>query len=85
MIDDLIDRADAFFGRWQLVLSVLSIAWFAASCAEYAGFVDLPVILPLSGWVAIVPASLWNAAWWGFAYPRIEARRAERGQGEGAR
>lgn len=83
-IDDLIDRADAFFGRWQLVLSVLSVAWFVLICADFAGFVDLPVVLPLSGWLAILPAALWNAVWWGFAYPRIETRRAERNSMEDA-
>lgn len=83
MIDDLIDRADAFNARWHIVLAVLGAAWFALSCADYAGFVDLPVILPLSGWVGILPAVIWNGVWWGFAYPRIEARRAERGNREG--
>lgn len=80
MMDDLIDRWDAFADRFGVLLAALSIAWFAASCAEYAGFVDVPVpvLLPLPGWLAILPAALWNAIWWGFAYPRITARRAER-------
>lgn len=80
MIDDLIDRADALFGRWHVLLTVLSAAWFAATCAEYAGFIDLPIpaLVSLPGWAAVLPAAIWNAIWWGFAYPRIEARRAER-------
>ncbi|MCM0001242.1 MAG: hypothetical protein NBV68_17865 [Erythrobacter sp.] len=78
MIDDLIDRADAISTRWQTVLSVVSTAWFAATCADYAGFLNLPKLGILSGWSAILVAALWNAVWWGFAYPRIEARRKER-------
>jgi hypothetical protein len=80
VIDDLVDRWDAFAERFRVPLAILSIAWFAASCAEYAGFVDLPipVLLPLSGWLAILPAAMWNAVWWGFAYPRIEARGKQR-------
>ena len=77
-IDALIDRMDAVSARWHVVLAALSVAWFIASCADYAGFIDLPVILPLPGWLGILPAALWNAVWWGVAYPRIEARRAER-------
>ncbi len=78
MIDDFIDRADAFSVRWKTVISAASVAWFAATCADYAGFIKLPIELPLSEWVGFVPVVLWNAGWWGFAYPRIEARRAER-------
>ncbi len=78
MIDDLIDRADAFSERWKTTVSVVSVAWFAATCADYAGFINLPVELPLTQWLGFVPVLLWNAIWWGFAYPRIEARRAER-------
>ena len=78
MIDALIDRADAFSTRWKTVISVLGAAWFTATCADYAGFIKLPIELPLSQWLGFVPVVLWNALWWGFAYPRIEARRAER-------
>ena len=84
MIDELIDRADAFSTRWKAVISAVSVAWFAATCADYAGFIKLPVELPLSEWLGFVPVVVWNALWWGFAYPRIEARRAERGTREGA-
>lgn len=78
MIDALIDRADAFSQRWNTVIAVLSATWFVATCADYAGFIDLPLELPLIGSLGIFPAILWNGLWWGFAYPRIEARRAER-------
>jgi hypothetical protein len=76
VIDAAVDRWDAFAERYRVPLAVLSIAWFAASCAEYAGFIDLPIpaLLPLSGWLAILPAALWNGVWWGVAYPRIDAR-----------
>ena len=84
MIDDLIDQADAISTRWKTVISVLSAAWFAATCADYAGFIKLPIELPLSEWLGFVPVVLWNALWWGFAYPRIEARRAERNSMEEA-
>lgn len=83
-IDVLIDRMDAVSARWNVVLAVVTVAWFIASCADYAGFIDLPVILPLSGWVGLLPAALWNAVWWSFAYPRIEARRAKRNSMENA-
>ncbi len=78
VIDSLIDRFDAVSSRWSVVLTVLGAAWFAATCADYAGFIRLPFELPLSEWVGFLPVLLWNALWWGFAYPRIEARRAER-------
>ena len=78
VIDTLIDRADALAARWNTALSVLSIAWFIASCADYAGFIAMPIELPLPGWLGILPAAVWNALWWGFAYPRIASRRAER-------
>lgn len=84
MIDELIDDLDAFTTRWHLVLSIISIAWFVATCAEYAGFIEIPDILPLTGWAAILPASAWNGLWWGFAYPRILARRKQRTELENA-
>jgi len=80
VIDDLADRWDAFAERFRVPLAAFSVAWFALSCAEYAGFVDVPVpaLVPLPGWLAILPAAIWNALWWGFAYPRVEARRKQR-------
>jgi hypothetical protein len=78
LIDGWIDRADAVSARWNTVITVLSAAWFAASCADYAGFIDLPLELPLIGSLGVIPAIIWNVLWWGFAYPRITARRAER-------
>ena len=79
-IDGFIDKADALFARWSSVLSILSIGSFIASCAAYAGFIAMPNLLPLPDWLGILPAVLWNALWWGFAYPRIEARRKQRAQ-----
>jgi hypothetical protein len=84
VIDDLIDRADAFSTRWKTVISALSVAWFVATCADYAGFIKLPIELPLSEWLGFLPVVLWNALWWGVAYPRVEARRAVRNSMEDA-
>ncbi len=78
MIDDFFDRADAFSERWKTVISALSVAWFVATCADYAGFIKLPIELPLSEWLGFLPVVLWNALWWGLAYPRIAARREQR-------
>jgi len=69
VIDALIDRADAFSERWNNVISVFSVAWFVATCADYAGFIKLPGEFPLSEWVGFVPVVLWNAGWWGLPIP----------------
>jgi hypothetical protein len=78
VIDRLIDRLDAFATRWSLPLAVMSTAWFVASCAEYAGFVDMPALIPIDGWAQILPAAVWNFVWWGFVFPRVHGRRAHR-------
>ena len=84
MIDDLVESLDAFAARWHVLLSAISIGWFVATVADYAGFLEIPDLLPLSGWAAILPASVWNAFWWGFAYPYILARRKQRTELENA-
>jgi hypothetical protein len=74
MIDKLIDLAD----RFALVFAAIGAFWFALSCASYANFVRLPDLALLKGIPAIIASILYNAAYWGFLYPRVETRRKER-------
>jgi len=77
-IGRLIDVADSVAERFRVPMSVVSIGWFALTCADYAGFVRLPSFVLIDGVPGLIASGLFNALWWGFLYPRAEARRAER-------
>lgn len=77
-IDRLVDLADDLADRFRVPLSVLSVGWFALVCADYAGFVRLPKFVLIDGMPGLIASGLFNALWWGFLYPRAEARRAKR-------
>ncbi|WP_066649128.1 MULTISPECIES: hypothetical protein [Sphingomonas] len=77
-IDRLVDFADGVADRLRVPLSVVSVGWFALTCADYAGFVRLPSFVLIDGMPGLIASGLFNALWWGFLYPRAEARRAER-------
>ena len=77
-IDRLIDMADAVTGRLRIPLSVLSVVWFALTCADYAGFAGLPEFALIDGLTGLIASGLFNALWWGFLYPRAEQRRTDR-------
>lgn len=77
-IDRLVDIADGLADRFRVPLSILSVGWFALTCADYAGFVRLPKFVLIDGMPGLIASGLFNALWWGFLYPRAEARRAAR-------
>lgn len=77
-VDRIVDAADGFLARFRVPLSVASVAIFVLTCADYAGFVRLPSITLIDGMPGLIASGVYNAVWWGFLYPRAEARRASR-------
>jgi hypothetical protein len=78
VIDRLIDRMDAAFASFSGVLAVIGLAWIVATGLQYAGFVQLPDFALFQGVPALVGSVIYNAVYWGFVYPRVLERRAER-------
>jgi hypothetical protein len=74
-VSSLLNRAVAFSARYERPIALIGGVWFAASCAQYAGFVDLPEIPLLTGMTAIYASAAANALWWGYLRPAIERRR----------
>lgn len=77
----LFDRVEGHAARHSRAVSVFSALVFVFGCASAAGFVRLPEVdwlQWLEGWPAIALAAVWNALWWGFGYPRVQARKAAR-------
>ena len=84
----MLDRIVAFSAKHERLIALVAGAWFAASCASYAGFIDLPEIPLLTNRAAIFVAAGANAVWWGFLRPEIERRKqalAGAAVGEGGR
>ncbi|GEM_PF-4594846 len=65
----------SFAMRHEKALAIAGAAWLALSSAVYARFVALPEIPFLTDEWAIWTSAGWNAAWWGFIHPQIDARR----------
>ena len=78
MIERGIDALDDFAARFRVPISVVAGVWFVASWASSAQFIELPELAILTGTPGIVASSAFNGLWWGWLYPRIERRRAER-------
>ena len=71
----VLDRVVAFSASHERPIALIGGLWFAVSCAQYAGFVDLPEIPLLTGMTAIYASAAANALWWGFLRPAIERRK----------
>ena len=85
MLDSLTDRADAFAARHQRAIGIAGAAFFVVSTAIYAQFIALPEIDWLRDRTLMIASTLFNALWWGFAYPRVQSRReAREAEAEGA-
>lgn len=82
MIDSLTDRVDAFAARHQRAIGIAGAAFFVLSTAIYAQFIDLPKFDWLSERALMIASTVFNALWWGFVHPRIEARRKVRAEAE---
>lgn len=64
--------------RHERAIAIVSAAWFALGCAVAARFVTLPnwLAIPyLTDHNAFWLTGAWNAAFWGFIHPKLEARR----------
>ena len=77
-MDRLLDLGLRLALRHQRALALIGALWFALGCAASAGFVDLPRIPFVTDRLGWLVAGMWNALWWGLAYPRIAARREQR-------
>ena len=77
-MDRFIDSCDEFALRFRVPISVVSVTWFALSCASFAQFVELPDFALFNGLVPVFIGVAINAIWWGALYPRVEARRKSR-------
>ncbi len=73
-----IDRWDAFAERYMTAMTVIGVLWMVLGWASHARFIELPEWPLLTGMSAIVAGVVFNAAWWGFLYPRVQRRRKQR-------
>lgn len=78
MLDGAVDWFDAFADRHKRALSIIGGAWFVVGCAIASGMVRVPDLGIVSNRTALLVATLYNAVWWGYFYPRAEKRRVER-------
>lgn len=78
MLDSLTDRADAFAARHQRAFGIAGAGFLALTTAVYAQFIELPKFDWLSERTLMIASIVYNAGWWGFVHPRIEARREAR-------
>lgn len=69
------DRIIALLDRHRLAIAIVAGLWFWTGCAVYAGFIDLPRIAPWFESAFFWAGAATNALWYGFASPRIAARR----------
>ena len=59
--------------RLKPVITVMGWLGFALVTADYAGFIDLPVLVYIPLWLAIVTSILRWALWEGLIKPRFKA------------
>jgi hypothetical protein len=72
------DRWLRFAMRHEKPIAIASAVWFALGCALAARFIVLPEWLEvpyLTDRNAFWLTGAWNAAFWGFIHPKLEARR----------
>lgn len=78
MLAQTIDRIEARLAPHAKAVSIVAAIWFWLGIAIYARFIRLPELpwLPADAlfWAGVV----FNAVWWGFLRPAIEARRSRR-------
>ena len=89
-MDRVWDRIAGFAMRHERPIAIVSVIWFAFGCALAARFVALPDWLAIpyltdrnSFWLT----GGWNALFWGYVHPRLDARRkrfAAQGTGDPA-
>jgi hypothetical protein len=58
--------------RLKPVITVMGWIGFALVTADYAGFIDLPVLIQIPLWLAIVTSILRWALWEGLIKPRVK-------------
>lgn len=78
MFNELFDRLDEIAARHKKALSIVGGVWFVVGCAIASGMVRVPDLGIVSNRTALLIATLYNAVWWGYFYPRVEKRRVER-------
>ncbi len=87
-MDAIWDRIIRIAMRHERAIAIASAIWFALGCAIAARFFVLPEWLEipyLTDRNAFWLTGGWNAAFWGFIHPKLEARRkALAAQGTGA-
>ncbi|MCR2832576.1 hypothetical protein [Parerythrobacter lacustris] len=72
------DRWLRFAMRHERAIAIVSAIWFALGCAVTARFVVLPEWLEvpyLTDRNAFWLTGAWNAAFWGYIHPKLEAKR----------
>ena len=71
------DALVRFLIRKERLFGIAGTLWLAASCANYARFIDLPDIPYVTDEMALYVSAAFNAAWWGFVRPAIERRKVD--------
>ena len=79
MLTRTIHRIEARLAPHAKAISVLAAIWFWLGIAIYARFIRLPELPWLSEQAVFWAGAAFNAVWWGFLRPAIEARRSETG------
>lgn len=63
--------------RLKPTITMMGWVGFALVSADYAGFIDLPVLVQIPLWLAIVTSLCRWALWEGLIKPRLAASRHE--------
>jgi hypothetical protein len=71
----LLVAVDDWFHAHRRLVAALSIAAFALSCAQYAGFIALPKLLAIPAHFAWAFPVLKYGVWDAFVTPRLAERR----------
>lgn len=82
MLGSAIDRIEARFAPHAKAISVAAVIWFWLGIALHARIIRLPELPWLSDRAVFWAGVVFNAAWWGWLRPAIEARRQKRAAAE---
>ena len=78
MLANAIDRIEARLAPHSKAISILAAIWFWLGIAIYARFIRLPELPWLPADALFWAGVAFNAVWWGFLRPAIQARRLQR-------
>jgi hypothetical protein len=68
---------DRWLRRHRRIIGLLSAAWFALVCADYAGFIHLPRLIAVPASLAVIVSFVRYGVWEAFVAPKVVAGRKD--------